>query len=383
VPAVRWQSAVDFAVLVVAIYLLLKWSREARALRLALSILALRISALLTRQLDLLITSWVLEASAIVALLVLVVGFQPELRRVIMRLDLLGRAAHKDQLPVLAAVAAAASSLAEVRCGALIVIVRIDSIAELVTGGVTIAAGVSPQLLQAVFQKGSPIHDGAAIIDGDRLTHAGVILPLTQRPVPEPYGTRHRAGIGLTERSDALVIVVSEERGETTLMHQGQIQPIAGPDALLAALEPLTVTDSDAIRKGRSANRAMAFGLGAAALGLSALVWSATFLLPGKSVRVQTVPVELTNVPPGLRVAAQSTDTIQVWLRATDFMFDSANLGGLVARCDLAHAHEGVNAVRLQADVFGLPPGVKVEGMAPHELSVRLTTVPSTRPSGG
>jgi diadenylate cyclase len=138
VTVVRWQSAVDFAVLVVAIYLLLSWSREARALRLALSILALRVSALLTRQLDLLITSWVLEASAIVSLLVLVVGFQPELRRVVMRLDLLGRAAHKGQLPVLAAVAAAASSLAEARCGALIVIVQIDSIAELVTGGVTI-----------------------------------------------------------------------------------------------------------------------------------------------------------------------------------------------------------------------------------------------------
>jgi hypothetical protein len=179
------------------------------------------------------------------------------------------------------------------------------------------------------------------------------------------------------------VIVVSEERGETTLMHQGQIQPMAGADALLSALKPLTVTESDATRKARSGNRAVAFGLGAAALGLSALVWSATFLLPGKSVRVQTVPVELTNVPPGLRVDAQSTDTIQVWLRATDFMFDSANLGGLVARCDLAHAHEGVNAVHLEADVFGVPPGIRVEGVAPHELSVRLTRVPSSRPSGG
>ena len=92
--ALRWQSIVDFVVLAVAIAWLLRWSLETRALRLTLSVLVLRLAALFTEQLGLLITGWVLDAATVVALLVLVVAFQPELRRAVMRLDLPGRAAH-------------------------------------------------------------------------------------------------------------------------------------------------------------------------------------------------------------------------------------------------------------------------------------------------
>jgi len=113
-----------------------------------------------------------------------------------------------------------------------------------------------------------------------------------------------------------------------------------------------------------------------ASLVLSALVWSATFLLPGKSVRVQSVPVELTNIPNGLAVDAQSVDTLQVWLRATDFLFGSMNLAQLVARCDLAQAHAGTNVVNLNAAVLDVPLGVRVERLMPRELRVTLT--PST-----
>ena len=378
--AIRWQSAVDFVALTVAIYLLLRWSREARALRLALSILALRLGAVLTGQLDLLITTWVLDAATVVALLALVVGFQPELRRAVMRLDLPGRAAHERQLPALAAVAAAALALAKARCGALIVIVQEDSIAELVTGGVAVGARVSPELLQAVFQKDSPLHDGAVIVDGDQITQAGVILPFTQRPAPEHYGTRHRAAIGLTERSDAVVLVVSEERGEATLMREGHAEVMADADALVSALTTEPPADSRRTRKAGSATR-VPFGLAAASLALSVLMWSTTFLLPGKSVRVQTVPVEFTNVPTALTIADQSADSLQVWLRATDFVLGSMNLAGLVARCDLGGAHEGMNVIHLDASVFDVPPGIKVEGLAPHELRVRLARAPSNTSS--
>jgi len=369
--ALRWQSAVDFGVLAVAIFLLLRWSLEARALRLALSILILRLGALLTDQLGLLITSWVLDAAAVIALLVLMVAFQPELRRAVMRLDWPGRAAHERQLPVLAALSAAAFELARVRCGALLVLVQDDSVAELVTGGVPIAARVSPELLQAIFRKDSPIHDGAVVVDGDQLTRAGAILPLTQRRVPDEYGTRHRAGLGLSERSDANVIVVSEERGEVTLMREGRGEPMRDADALVSALKTEPAADSRKPGQRRQAMR-LTGTVVAASLALAALVWGMTFLLPGKSVRVQTVPVEFTNVPTGLAIQAQSVDSLQVWLRGTDFILGSVNLADLVARCDLSHAHGGVNVVHLNASVFDTPPGIRVEGLAPHELRVTL-----------
>src|SRR5690348_393588 len=116
---IRWQSGVDFFVLALSIYWLLKWSREARALRLALGILALRVGALAARQFGLLITGWVLDAATVIAVLTLVIVFQPDLRRALMRLDLTRRARAGSERTVVAMVSAAAWSLAAERTGAL------------------------------------------------------------------------------------------------------------------------------------------------------------------------------------------------------------------------------------------------------------------------
>ncbi|MCL4851501.1 MAG: diadenylate cyclase, partial [Bryobacteraceae bacterium] len=104
--------------------------------------------------------------------------------------------------------------LAAEKTGALLVLVRNDSITELMDGTIELAANISPEILEAIFQKNSPLHDGAAVIDGDQIVYANAVLPLTQRAdLPVMYGTRHRAAMGLTELSDAIVIAVSEERG--------------------------------------------------------------------------------------------------------------------------------------------------------------------------
>ncbi len=378
--AIRWQSAADVIVLAAAIYLLLRWSREARALRLALSILALRVAALLTRQLDLLITTWVIDAATVVALLVLVIAFQPELRRAVMRVDFLGRAAAKRRLPVWAAVASAAGALAEARCGALMVVVQEDSIAELVTGGIALGSRVSPEILQAIFQKGSPIHDGAAVIEGDQIVTARVFLPLTVRPAPEHFGTRHRAALGLTERSDAIVVVVSEERGEITVMREGHADLVPNQEALLALLRTSGGVDSERARGARRRAMTADLRIGAAALAFAVGIWCVTFLLPGRSVRIQTVPIEFSDIPPGLTISSQSTESVQVSVRASDFVFDSLDLGALVARCNLEGAHEGDNVVRLDASAVKVPPGVTLEGWRPHQLQVRLTSSSSASP---
>jgi diadenylate cyclase len=370
---IRWQSAIDFLVLAVGIYLLLRWSRQARALRLALSILALRVGALLARQLGLLITGWVLDAATIVVVLALVIVFQPELRRALMRLDLPGRARQEGRIPVVSAVSVAAWSLARARCGALLVIVQKDSIAELVTTGVQLDGRVSADILEAVFQKGSAVHDGAALVEGDLVSWVGAILPLTQRTtVPERYGTRHRAGMGLAERSDALVVVVSEERGEVTLMCGDQIRLMPSETDLVVALNALATKATGEASGSLRGVRPTDLRLPAAALALSAMVWGLTFLFPGASVRVRSIPLEFTHVPPGLTIASQSVDTVDVWLRGSDFIFDSVSLEALVARCDLAAAHEGVNLIQVPSDAFDVPLGLRIDGIAPRRVSVRL-----------
>jgi uncharacterized protein (TIGR00159 family) len=376
----HWQSVVDFLVLAVALYFLLRWSRQTRALRLALSILALRVASLLARQLDLLITSWVLDAATVITILALLLVFQPELRRALMRFDIRGRPRQREQKSALSAISTAAWSLARARCGALIVLARKDSLAELMTPGVALHGQISPEVLIAIFQKGSPVHDGAAVIEADVIARVGAILPLTIRTdVPDQYGTRHRAGMGLAERSDALVIVVSEERGEVTLMSETRARLVPDREALVTALSAVSDRQGpDPVRQ--RTRRLRELGLQATAVALAALVWGVTFLFPGRSVQVRTVPVEFTNVPAGLIVSGQSSATLQVWLRGTQFLFDTVNLGGVAARCDLSAAHEGVNVIPLSPDAVDTPFGISVEALAPRQVRVQLAN-PSRAPS--
>src|ERR1017187_6357649 len=293
---VRWQSVVDFVVLTAALYILLRWAQQARALRVALVVLGLHAGALVSRHFDMVLTSWVLDGAAILAIVVLLLVFQAELRRFFMRLDslLIWRAHAASRLnETYQSIAQAAFRLAGASVGALIVVVRRNAIAELVSGGITLEAAVSPEILEAIFQKTSPVHDGAVIVRGDRIVRAPAVLPLTERErVPSYYGTRHRAGMGLAERSDALVVVVSEERGEVTLMCGDQIRPMPSEADLVAALNALTARVAAATSRSLRAVRPTDVRLQATALALSAMVWGLTFLFPGASVRVRSVPLE-------------------------------------------------------------------------------------------
>lgn len=202
----RWQSIVDLLVLATAIYLLLRWGRDARAFRVSLAVVGLRVAAVLARQLDLAITGWILDAAMVAALIVVLLVYQTELRQALTRLDvmmwLLARPAPTASR-LLRAIASAMFSLARARRGALVVISRREPVGELVEGGVSLGGEVSTEILEAIFRKVSPVHDGATLIEGDHISRVSTLLPLTQRrDVPEGYGTRHRAAMGLAERCD-------------------------------------------------------------------------------------------------------------------------------------------------------------------------------------
>jgi diadenylate cyclase len=232
ISTLRWQTVVDFVVLTFAMYLVLHWSRQARALRVTLWILALEAGALFAAYAGLIFTSAILHAATITAALVLIVLFQPELRHALNRLEVTLRSRRQSEVLVrgFETIANAIFSLAGARRGALVVIGRQDSVNELVDRGVPLGGQVSSEILEAVFRKVSPVHDGATIIEADHITRVGVILPMSHRQdLPAVWGTRHRAAMGLSERCDALVIVVSEERGEVTLVHDSAFERIANP----------------------------------------------------------------------------------------------------------------------------------------------------------
>jgi uncharacterized protein (TIGR00159 family) len=368
-----WRRIVDFVVLVCTLYVVLRWASRARALRIVLVITALYAGVLLARQFDLLITAWILQGAALVSVALLIIVFQPEVRRALSRLDRQFLTRPRGAVSILDnTLAAAAFQLAGQGVGALFVVAGEEPIGELLEGGTILGADISLPLIAALFQKSSPLHDGAVIVEGARISQAGAVLPLTQRrDVPAQYGTRHRAAMGLAERTDALCIVVSEERSDVTLMRGRDMLPMASSMQLSAILENATSKPSLPWPVRLRALAVSNWRMKLAALGLSSLIWSAAVFDPSSTVREIAVPIEFRNVPFGLDVASPVTN-VSVELRGRTWLMNSNEVLGLVARLNLARSPAGVRIMRVDAGTLGLPPGIEMIRATPPEVQVRL-----------
>ena len=172
---------------------------------------------------------WILKSLAAVGIIALVVVFQPEIRRALeyfgTRNLMMGRRVTSSRAQeIIKEYIAAILDMSKTRTGALIVIERDVALNDRVNTGTVIDADISAQLIGNIFYKGSPLHDGAVIVRGDRLYAAGCVLPLTEKTsLDKSLGTRHRAAIGITENSDAIAIIVSEETGVISMAENGKI----------------------------------------------------------------------------------------------------------------------------------------------------------------
>jgi hypothetical protein len=178
--------------------------------------------------------------------------------------------------------------------------------------------------------------------------------------------------MGLADRSDALVIAVSEERGTVTLMQDGQSLSIPGPEELSEALRRLE-TESQVSRPSRVRLALTSnLRLKMAAAGLAAGLWGLALYTAGTTVRTVTVPVVFSNVPAGMNVGSQSTLDVDVQLRGNPFSMAAASLGRLVATLDLRGSQAGVRTVNIRPRDLALPPGIRFERASPPSVSVRL-----------
>jgi uncharacterized protein (TIGR00159 family) len=372
---VRWQNIVDFLVLVTVIYWLLRWGRQTRVLRLFVGIGALVLTGSLARQLDLIVTAWVLHVAAIAAVVLLVVVYHSEIRHALTHLDPLNRLVRRMPLEPTSegiAIAQTAFALAATKRGALMVLARKDSLKNLLTGGVPLEGMISREILDAIFRKVSPVHDGAVVIEAGRISRVGVFLPLTSREdLPNYYGTRHRAAIGLAEQSDAKVIVVSEERGEVSLVEDSVIRRMENVTDLIQQM-PRAGTSEPSLSSRKL--RARLFGnlkLKVLAFGMASLIWGLVFMT-GVSVRTFTAPIEYENVPAGLEITDPSNTMLAVQLRAATRLFNTLDENQLVVRVNLFGMKEGLHVIAVESQNLNLPPGISLEQATPPTLTVRL-----------
>ena len=221
-----WKDLVDIALVAIVAYNLLLLIRGTRAVQALVGILLLGGVYYIAGQAELVALQSLLEKIFIALPVVIVVLFQQEIRRALSafgRNPLLGLGAHEEAATAINDIVLAATGLSSDRIGALIIVQRLQGLRNYVESGIVLDARISYDLLFNIFNPETPLHDGAVIIQGDRAAAAACFLPLTQKAnLSKEFGTRHRAALGISEETDSLAVVVSEETGKVSVALGGR-----------------------------------------------------------------------------------------------------------------------------------------------------------------
>lgn len=227
------RDTLDIALVAFGVYWLLLLIRGTRAVQILVGLMILAGMSLASQAFGLGTVQWILANFLAYAVLIIVVLFQQDIRRALARVGrgVFPSISRTEASQILEEVVRAAQALAQRRVGALFVLERETRLNDLIEAGTPLDATVSKDLLLSIFLPLSPLHDGAVVIQDGRVAWAGCVLPLTLRDdLPEGLGTRHRAAVGITEESDAVVVVVSEETSAISVVYAGElVRDLDGP----------------------------------------------------------------------------------------------------------------------------------------------------------
>ncbi|GFE57840.1 diadenylate cyclase CdaA [Geobacter sp. AOG1] len=373
-PYIRVQDIIDIIIMSFLVYQLYSWFRNTKAMQVVIGLGFLGALYVVTKNLGLFMTSWILQELGTVLFVLLIVIFQSEIRQALYRFSLLrnlfDRQENSAQLDFMD-IANTVFSLASRRTGAIIVFQRREPLDEYLLHGVQVDGLVTAQLIGSIFLDGTPLHDGAVLIRDGRVIQASCHLPLSANSdLPQYYGTRHRAGLGLSERSDATVVIVSEERGEVSLALAGELLPIATPEQLSERLHALLAPPSQEIRKIPWRRRL--FGNLMPKLATVLLVVVCWLLITTREGGVITVaaPIKYHNLPEGLALTRTTPEEVEVQLKFISRLIPSPKNLDVVADLDLASIREGNSQLAVKGDNFQLPTGVVVTGVKPSVVRV-------------
>jgi diadenylate cyclase len=288
---VIWRPIVEILILTVGIYNALRFMRGTRGAPVVTGFLVVLLAfVLVSFLLKLKVLQYLLGAFSAFFILAVLVIFQPELRRMLAELGNLPLfATAHEQRENIEVIIQTVERLADVRIGALIAIEQSIRLQEAVESGIVVDCEATPEMLETIFFPNNAIHDGGVILRGDRIACAACIFPLTQRQdLNKSLGTRHRAAMGLSEETDAVVVVVSEETGAVSYAYRGQLVRGVTLEELRAFLTSVLVTPTARSRKWMGVVR----------------FWKRDSAAPG--------PVALANAPAPSSVAATTTATTTI-----------------------------------------------------------------------
>lgn len=233
IPTIRISDIVDIIIVAIFIYIIMNWIRETRAWSLFKGIIVILVLSILSFKLNLYTTSWIIGETLSVGIIAIIVLFQPEFRK---GLEQIGKGSLTKNLfssnnsqnyiikpETLEAIVEACFKMSAAKTGAIIIVEQSVPLGDFDETGIQLDATISSQLLINIFENKTPLHDGAVTIRNNRISCATCILPLSSSELAKELGTRHRAGVGASEVSDAYVFIVSEETGSVSIANNGKL----------------------------------------------------------------------------------------------------------------------------------------------------------------
>lgn len=387
IPAPTWRDLVDILFLTLVAYQLYDWFRETRALRVLIGLVALGGIYSVAKLWGLFLTTWVFQILWQVLLILLLILFQSEIRQVLEKVSplrylksrrrVLGGTFSKDLARIL-------FDLAAEKTGALVILTRDDNPSELIHAGQKIMSLPDPLLIKSIFNHRAPAHDGAVIVSQGRLTHMGCILPLSEKEdLPDQYGTRHRAALGLSELTDAVCLVVSEERSEVVSVVGGKILSWQQPESLQEKLNEWLGGPQIHVPTIQRFLEDFFIKNWKQKLTAFALVSSAwLFLASQQDVQITfSAPVYYDHAAVEMLEGQGTTKAVDLTVSGRQRQIKVIEPGEVAVRVNLKGLAAGKHSIRLTGKNVDLPPGVKVEQITPQSIEFILPADESANPS--
>jgi uncharacterized protein (TIGR00159 family) len=369
---IRWQDMID---IILNSYILFRFYvlfRGTNVFRVLIGMTVLWFLQRLAISLGLIVTSWVVQGIVAVGAIIIIVVFRNEIRRVLQAKNLksiLWGLSLKSAVIPTEIIVESVFSMAKAKCGALIVFPGKEDLSDIVLGGTPWKGLITKEMITSIFWPDNPVHDGAAIVQGDQISYVGAILPLSDRDdLPSYYGTRHRAALGLAEASDALVIVVSEERGDVLVAKGNRLREIRRKQTLEQNLQEHLGTA--AVKKGVARKE----GLEIAAAALLSIVFITGIWFSvsrGQDTLVSLdIPVDYTNRADGTEIVNTSVKSVSLVLSGSGALVKSVTPDQINVRLDIGNAVIGPNSFAITPEDISLPPGIVLREVTPPTIDI-------------
>jgi len=371
---IRWQDVVDILLNSYILFRLYVLFRETYVFRVLTGIAFLWIFQRVAVFFGLILTSWVMQGILALVALIIIIVFRNEIRSVLQAKNLraiLWGFPQKSLPTTIQIIVESVKALSKRHIGALIVLPAKENLDDVVQGGILLRGLISKEIINSIFWGDNPVHDGAIIIEQDRISRVGVILPLSYKSdLPSRYGTRHRAALGLSETTDALVIVVSEETGKVVVAKDSKITDIISNTMFTRILqEHMGIHEEENVHQQKERFK----------MSIAAII--SVFFITGiwfsfskglDTLITLEIPVEYTNRNPSFEIVDASVNAVRLHLGGSGALIKSVQPEQIQVKLDLSKAVVGKNIFSITQDNITLPPGIFLRKVIPSVIEVTL-----------